>query len=362
MTGNFQRPQRLNWPDLPMPTARMACFSYILLIIYASIYPFNFNVSVGATYLDWTLAPIPQYITSFDVFTNILGYLPLGFLIVFAVYPRLKSYRALLLSIIIGALLSAGLESLQTWLVTRIPSNVDWWANISGVAIGALVAITLDPAWLSGSVFQRKRIEWFGVRSSGILLLLAFPWAQIYPQTAWLAMGGLATKWPNSSLWTSTFNFATIEIATTMLAWIFAGISIALTMRKDAPKLPLLFCLLIATIILKGLFSGMQFGADKSFAWLTPPALWGMIFSTILLFGVLQLNRVYLYLIGVCALLGMLFLVNFLPQNPYYLVTIQEWRQGRLLHFNHLMSWLAWIWPVAACLSLIKGLKLKSSI
>jgi hypothetical protein len=230
------------------------------------------------------------------------------------------------------------------------------------VTIGALFAISLDPTWLSGSVFQRKRIEWFGVRSSGILLLIAFPWAQIYPQTAWLAMGGLATKWPNSMLWTSTFNFATIEIATTMMAWIFAGISIALTMRKGAPKLPLLFCLLIATIILKGLFSGMQFGADKSFAWLTPPALWGMIFSTILLFGALQLNRVYLYLIGVCALLGMLFLVNFFPQNPYYLVTIQEWRQGRLLHFNHLMSWLAWIWPVVACLSLIKGLKLKSSI
>ncbi len=77
MTGNFQRPQRLNWPDLPMPTARMACLSYILLIIYASIYPFNFNVSVGATYLDWMFAPIPQYITSFDVFTNILGYIPL---------------------------------------------------------------------------------------------------------------------------------------------------------------------------------------------------------------------------------------------------------------------------------------------
>ena len=105
MSDNFQRPQRLNWPDLPMPTARMIGLGYVLLIIYASIYPYNFNVSVGAGILDWITAPIPKYITSFDVFTNILGYAPLGFFTVFAVYPRLKLYRALIVAMLLGALL-----------------------------------------------------------------------------------------------------------------------------------------------------------------------------------------------------------------------------------------------------------------
>jgi len=77
MSDTFQRPQRLSWPDLPMPTARIALLVYMLLIIYASLYPFNFNFGVGSGALDWVDAPIPRYITSFDVFTNILGYLPL---------------------------------------------------------------------------------------------------------------------------------------------------------------------------------------------------------------------------------------------------------------------------------------------
>ena len=70
-------------------------------------------------------------------------------------------------------------------------------------------------------------------------------------------------------------------------------------------------------------------------------------------------------LLGAAAILFlalMIFLVNVFPKNPYYLVTIQEWRQGRLIHFNHLMSWLAWIWPIGAALSLVKGLKARSSI
>ena len=65
-----------------MPTARMACVGYVLLIIYASLYPFNFNLQVGVEQFEWFWAPIPRYITSFDIFTNILGYVPLGFLLV----------------------------------------------------------------------------------------------------------------------------------------------------------------------------------------------------------------------------------------------------------------------------------------
>jgi len=362
MSHNFQRPQRLNWPDLPMPTARVACLGYILLITYASTFPFNFNIGVGADVLDWILAPIPRYITSFDVFTNILGYLPFGFLVVFAVYPKLKSYRAVLFAVFLGGLLSGLMESLQTWLNTRVPSNVDWWTNIGGTTLGALLAVPMDPKWLSGSAFHHRRIQWFGPRSSGILLALSFPLAQIYPQPAWLAMGDWADVWQTATLWKETFNFATIEIATTTVAWFASAICIALAMRDRAPKATILFTILLVTVFLKALFTGMQFGIDKSFIWLTPSAFWGMVSSSILLVGALKLSRRWLYLLALISLATMIFLVNFLPQSPYYTVSIQEWRHGRLIHFNHLISWLAWLWPVGAGLSLLKGLKPSSSI
>jgi hypothetical protein len=81
-----------------------------------------------------------------------------------------------------------------------------------------------------------------------------------------------------------------------------------------------------------------------------------------LLAGLIQLKRSWQYGLAILFLGLMIFLVNVFPKNPYYLVTIQEWRQGRLIHFNHLMSWLAWIWPIGAALSLAKGLKAKASI
>ena len=357
MSDNFQRPQRLIWPDLPMPTARIASLVYVLLIIYASIFPFNFNVEVGASILDWVIAPIPRYITSFDVFTNILGYIPLGFLTVFAVYPRLKAYRALLFALLLGGLLSGSLESLQTWLSTRIPSNVDWWANMGGATLGALLAMPLDPKWLSGSGFQHRRIEWFGMRTSGLILLMVFPFAQIYPQTAWLAMGDWGSLWSPQVPWKSNLNFATLEIASTMVAWLAAGTCMAVTMRARAPRVRILMILLVLTIILKALFSGMQFGVDKSFTWLTPAAIWGMIFATLLLIATLQLSHRWLYVVALLSLGCMVFLMNFFPKNPYYIGTIQEWRQGRLIHFNHLMAWLAWLWPIGAGLSLLRGMK-----
>ena len=147
-----------------------------------------------------------------------------------------------------------------------------------------------------------------------------------------------------------------------MLEWIAAGSTLALTMRKRAPKARILLILLTFTIILKALFSGMQFGVDKSFLWLTPAALWGMIFSSVILITFLQLRDKWIYLAAVLSLTGMILLLNIFPKNPYYTATIQEWRHGRLIHFNHLMAWLAWIWPIGALLSMIKGLRRPKSI
>ena len=175
-------------------------------------------------------------------------------------------------------------------------------------------------------------------------------------------MGDWADVWQTTTLWKETFNFATIEIVTTTVAWFASAICISLAMRDRAPKTTILLIILLTTVFLKALFAGMQFGVDKSFVWLTPSAFWGMVGANILLVGALKLRRQWLYVLALISLFAMIFLVNFLPQSPYYMVSIQEWRHGRLIHFNHLISWLAWLWPVGAALSLLKGLKPSSSI
>ena len=134
---------------------------------------------------------------------------------------------------------------------------------------------------------------------------MAFPWSQIYPQQAWLAMGDWGVVWQTPVIQNAIFNFAAIEIITTMLAWLDAGLCISLSMKSAAPKLKILLALLFLTIIFKALFSGMQFGIDKSFSWLTPPAFWGMVFSSMLLAALIQLKRSWQYGLAILCLGGL---------------------------------------------------------
>lgn len=55
------------------------CSIYILLIIYASLYPFQDWRNQDLNPWEFFLAGWPHYWTGFDVVSNILGYAPLGF-------------------------------------------------------------------------------------------------------------------------------------------------------------------------------------------------------------------------------------------------------------------------------------------
>ena len=88
-------------------------------------------------------APWPRYQTDFDLITNVLAYVPLGLLGVFALHPKLRAHWAALVSTLLCAALSFSMEALQTYLPFRVSSNVDWMLNTTGSLAGALVAAPL---------------------------------------------------------------------------------------------------------------------------------------------------------------------------------------------------------------------------
>jgi len=58
---------------------------YGALIVFASLFPFSGWRAQGVAPWAFLLAPLPPpYWTKFDVFTNLLGYAPLGFLLALA--------------------------------------------------------------------------------------------------------------------------------------------------------------------------------------------------------------------------------------------------------------------------------------
>ena len=57
---------------------------YAALIVYASLYPFADFRDQGIHPLAFMAAPLPRYWTGFDVASNVLGYMPMGFLLALA--------------------------------------------------------------------------------------------------------------------------------------------------------------------------------------------------------------------------------------------------------------------------------------
>ena len=57
---------------------------YAGLIVYASLYPFAPWSSNGLPWWGFVSHPWPRYWTGFDITANLLGYMPMGFLVALA--------------------------------------------------------------------------------------------------------------------------------------------------------------------------------------------------------------------------------------------------------------------------------------
>ena len=356
MDQKDQRPRKLVWPLQAMPLARAMSLSYALLIIYVSLNPFDFDFQNGIAAWAWLDAPLPRFMTLFDVSVNILAYIPFGFLVMFAAYPRWRNYVALGIALGLSAALALGVETLQSWLPTRIPSQMDWWANILGGLLGGLLAIPLGPQWLSGSAIRRRFDQWFGLNWAACALFLLFPWSQIYPQSSWLGTGVWGHAIFGSVDWgTVVINQVIQEAVITSVCWLGVALLLSLGLRAKAPRWRILNGLLALTVMVKTLFTALQFGAEFSLIWLTAGALWGMVIGSVLLRWTLRLKQMTKFGLALICLLATTIAVNVLPDNPYFILTLRHWHQGRLLHFNELMQWVSVVWLPLALIWMVRS-------
>jgi len=102
----------------PSASVRIALGFYMLLVVYASCYPFGGWRDTGLQPWSWLTEPMPRYWTVFDLVVNVVGYIPLGALLVLALYPRVRGLRASLAASAVGVLLAVLLESLQHYTST----------------------------------------------------------------------------------------------------------------------------------------------------------------------------------------------------------------------------------------------------
>jgi VanZ family protein len=348
------------------PFSRASLVAYLFLIVYASWYPFSgWQNNNLVTLLD-VAKQWPRYWTGFDAAVNVVGYMPLGLLLVFALYPKCNKYWSVLLATIAGTLLSVMMEGVQSFLPSRVTSPLDVITNGTGALLGAILGALLIPAVLEKGRLRLLRKEWLHHEASREMLILGlWPLAQIYPQAYLFGLGQIL---PLLSLWLEDFFEIDIDFSALLLqgmelnaeeyllseAIITAcastgAILICLfILNRHAPKFWLSSLLLIGAVCTKALAVALLFKPEYAFAWLTPGARGGLLISVIMLYGFSFAPCRAQRRLAILMLMISLILINLVPSNPYFLLSMQNWTHGKFLNFYGAAQFLSIVWPFVA--------------
>lgn len=352
--------------------------AYAALVLYASLYPFSgwrWPPGLAPAALAWLPRTNWQY--GFDIASNLLGYLPLGALLLLALRRNgMRAGRALWLALALPAGLSYGCEVLQNFVPGRVPAREDLAMNALGSAAGvALAALALRLGLLDA--WQALRSRWFARESAGALALLAlWPFSLLFPLPLPLGLGQVGERLRE-----------TLADGLQGVPW--ADAAYRLLAVPPPPEMPLRLlsealvialgllapCLLAYAVMNRGwrrpvmtlgvlaLGSGgmtlstvLNFGPAHALGWLTSATLPGLGLGLALGLVAAVLPRRVAAGVGLVVLTGLAVGVAQAPADPYFAQNLQAWEQGRFVRFHGLAQWLGWLWPYAAMVSLLTRL------
>jgi VanZ family protein len=339
--------------ERPSALARYLFWVYAVLVACASLHPFSGWHAQGLTPFAFLTAPFPRSLARFDVVTNVLGYMPLGFLAVLAVYPRMRAGRALAFAIAYSLVLSFVLESLQSYLPSRTASNVDLLANAAGGTAGALLAVAAAPALMREGGFKALRYRLFvpGARIDlGLVLVGLWLLTQLSPETLLFGAGDLRELFqsPPGKLYPAEL-FLRVEAAVAAANTVALGLFVSCLAERRAAR-PLFVMLLALALVLRWVAFDVLL---KDMLWITPGALTGVAAGGVVALACMSLPRTARLAVAGLALMGATALVNLSPGNPYMAASLALWQRGAYFNFNGLTHIVAAAWPFAAMFYLV---------
>ena len=344
----------------------------VCVVVYASLYPFTDWRNQGISPFDFLAAPLPQYWTRFDIGANLLGYVPLGFLLALCGLRSRRKLWAVTLAVLAATALSLVMETLQTYLPSRIPSNLDLALNAAGAWLGACCAWLLQKVGVIDrwSAFRQR---WFAGDARGALaLLVLWPLALLFPPSVTLGLGQVFERLESA--------LASALEGTPFLAWLplreielqplvpgaelmcvaLGGLIPCLLgycVIRTAAQRAIFACAVLAVGLgMSGLSAALSYGPEHAWAWLDAPVRVGLVLAAILCAVLLPLRRRGAAAVALLAIAAQLALLNQAPASAYFAQTLQTWEQGRFIRFHGVAQWLGWLWPYAALAYLVARL------
>lgn len=351
------------WQHHSSPVARYACLAYAALTLYASLYPWSGWRALGVSAWAYLAAPWPRYVTLFDLATNVLLYLPLGFLLALSFYPRCRGRWAAVLAGLLATVFSAAIEAAQTYLPERISSNVDLLTNAVGGWLGAMIGARAAERLIDRGWLYEVRMRWFE-RDAGAGIVMVGLWGVAQWAPHLFLFGNGDVSWALVDLYRWAFDVevysrpwswtpaivGAAEVATSALGVVAVGLLASVILRPLAPRLRLLFAWIGLTLAVKALLQRQVFNDPATLLWLTEAGAAGLVLGVALVVPALGLRRRTRATLALWAIVLCLLVVNFAPESDYLAAKLLSLRPHRWqwLNFSGVLDMIAVVWPYAA--------------
>ena len=340
----------------PSPLARILFGVYVVLAIYASLYPLEGWRDQGLSPFAYLASPWPRHVTGFDLVANLLGYLPYGFLCIAALRPALRGGAAFAVVLVSAGVLALILEALQSYLPSRVSSNLDVLCNLASAAVGAAIAIAAAPR-LYEEPLKRLRSATFlpGTGTDvGLVLIGLWLFTQLNPATLLFAAGDLRDLFSagRGPAYRPEF-FVAIEALTAAANLIAIGLLLSVLARPEQPAHAVFVALVVAALAVKTAAFSIVMRAENVLAWLTLGAQVGLASGVVAALALMALPRTARLALAAVLLMAATVLVNLSPANPYLAASLKVWQQGHFLNFNGLTRLVSALWAFAALAYLI---------
>jgi VanZ family protein len=342
-----------------MPLTRVSWHSgallvYLLLVAYASLFPFwPWRLPVLADFsllLRW-----PRHATTFDYTLNVLAYVPLGVLATL----HAQRWRSLTASIVIATLLGlaiAGvLETAQLFVVGRVASVADITCNASGALLGAmLVSNPLGQATVDAlHRFRERKLLPGPLGEMGLTLLALWFAAQLNPALPFFEAGNVADPTAGAPV-ARVAELVSLQAAGVALNVVGFALFIGVLWREPRGSLRAVALWIAIAALLKAMAAAVMLRPQMALAWMDMVNLSGLLFGLAAFAPLRKLGlrgRAYL---GVLALLAGALISK---ATSFYdaaaeLARLFVWPYGQIGNFATLTRWLSEVWPIATLLFL----------
>jgi VanZ family protein len=364
-------------PDVP-PETRNGGFSphsvrlawvlavaYLLVIVYASLQPFQDWRTPPEEILHFLTAAWPHYTTLQDVVVNLAAYVPLGLLLSIGFGARYGLARGAAAATLAAAVLSLGMEAMQMFLPPRIASNVDLLANSLGALLGAMAAPLLAPTRIPGEALHAVRHRLFidGVTAdTGLVVVLLWLATQFHPAAQFFGTGNFRATFDLAAPFAHTPWLAfSSEAVVVMLSLLGVGLMLSALMRDGTRLLPVIGTVIGTALVIKIFTAAALVQASAPLAWLTPGVTAGLVAGCTLLSLAAPLPRTAQLALSATCIVAATVAINLAPDNPYQSIPPRLLVKGasHFLNFSGIVRALSELWPLLAAGFLLYALAVR---